>query len=390
MKRLFVVLFGFLLLVAAGALTGIIIWQGSLSEEEENPDWNVYQNKNYGFKFSYPKEFKFNEGTDQIRNVGTFFGESGESLATVALPEISYPDTNFQYAFLTISVSESVKDADVCRRFQRDGDNFARILSNEKIINETKFAWDETSGAAAGTMAETRIYHTLVKEKCFEISLNLFSSNIGNYEPGTVTEINKPEVWQRLEGILAALEFDQPGTIGEKTGKVPDFPDYPIPDIYEGALAEVDFSTKPEAEIFRGAIREGAKEGPNFSGKYTVVEWGCGTSCQNHAIIDAETGAIIEYGIPSSYSVSYRIDSGLFIVNPKENIPNLPDLIPLTTDYYVLEDAKLKMLMKVNLGEDEPSVCIQVITRAKNPLTEEEKDFPTPCDVPFGWEIIQP
>lgn len=33
--------------------------------------------------------------------------------------------------------------------------------------------------------------------------------------------------------------------------------------------------------------------------------------------------------------------------------------------------------------------CIQVITPARNPETEETRDFPTPCDVPEGWEIIR-
>lgn len=36
-----------------------------------------------------------------------------------------------------------------------------------------------------------------------------------------------------------------------------------------------------------------------------------------------------------------------------------------------------------------PEVCIQVITPAKNPQTGECKEFPTPCDVPTGWQTIQ-
>ncbi len=36
----------------------------------------------------------------------------------------------------------------------------------------------------------------------------------------------------------------------------------------------------------------------------------------------------------------------------------------------------------------EPEVCIQVITPARNKTTGEEKVFPTPCDVPEGWEKI--
>lgn len=32
--------------------------------------------------------------------------------------------------------------------------------------------------------------------------------------------------------------------------------------------------------------------------------------------------------------------------------------------------------------------CADVRTAAKNPATQEIRDFPTPCDVPEGWETI--
>lgn len=35
------------------------------------------------------------------------------------------------------------------------------------------------------------------------------------------------------------------------------------------------------------------------------------------------------------------------------------------------------------------AVCIQVITPARNPDTGDIREFPTPCDVPEGWEVIQ-
>ena len=34
-------------------------------------------------------------------------------------------------------------------------------------------------------------------------------------------------------------------------------------------------------------------------------------------------------------------------------------------------------------------VCAQVIAPAQNPLTNECRTFPTPCDVPEGWQIVQ-
>ena len=40
-----------------------------------------------------------------------------------------------------------------------------------------------------------------------------------------------------------------------------------------------------------------------------------------------------------------------------------------------------------NSSEDTGEVCAQVITEARNPETGEVKEFPTPCDVPEGWEV---
>lgn len=36
-----------------------------------------------------------------------------------------------------------------------------------------------------------------------------------------------------------------------------------------------------------------------------------------------------------------------------------------------------------------PDVCIQLITPARNAATGEIREFPTPCDVPGGWETIR-
>lgn len=38
---------------------------------------------------------------------------------------------------------------------------------------------------------------------------------------------------------------------------------------------------------------------------------------------------------------------------------------------------------------DDEEFCIQVITPARNPETGDTEDFPSPCDVPDGWELIR-
>jgi hypothetical protein len=104
---------------------------------------------------------------------------------------------------------------------------------------------------------------------------------------------------------------------------LPRFEDYP---------AAKDFSGKPVATIiagkqaryYRTRIRPGAKDGPNFSGHYTVVTWGCGSGCLWFAAVDARTGRV--YFNPKAANVStvpyqdedslqYRIDSRLLVVS---------------------------------------------------------------------------
>ncbi len=42
-----------------------------------------------------------------------------------------------------------------------------------------------------------------------------------------------------------------------------------------------------------------------------------------------------------------------------------------------------------SLTADRTSFCTQVITPAKNPTTDECREFPTPCDVPKDWQQVQ-
>ena len=54
--------------------------------------------------------------------------------------------------------------------------------------------------------------------------------------------------------------------------------------------------------------------------------------------------------------------------------------------YYETEAGLPIHKIKKIQGDDE-TVCIQVITSAKNPLTGQIQEFPTPCDIPEGWQV---
>ncbi|MEC8831127.1 MAG: hypothetical protein VX772_02115 [Bacteroidota bacterium] len=101
--------------------------------------------------------------------------------------------------------------------------------------------------------------------------------------------------------------------IYRKYGPNSTFEDYPV-DVYQGELAEPDFSTNPAAKQFITRITEGCANGVNFSGHYTFVSWGCGSPCQTGVVVDRITGKIFD-GPVTSLGSEFREDSKLLIKN---------------------------------------------------------------------------
>lgn len=100
------------------------------------------------------------------------------------------------------------------------------------------------------------------------------------------------------------------------------FAKYPATTVFRGKPVAVDLSSHKEARTFRTRLREAVKEakGANFAGHMIVATWGCGTSCQMIALIDARNGKVYFAPDPANLGVDFRRDSRLLVVNPPANI----------------------------------------------------------------------
>jgi hypothetical protein len=71
--------------------------------------------------------------------------------------------------------------------------------------------------------------------------------------------------------------------------------------VYKGDAAPVIIDSKL-SRTFRTTLRETVKEeGANFAGHYTFAAWGCGTGCNQMAVVDLKTGKT--YFTPGMLSV---------------------------------------------------------------------------------------
>ena len=91
------------------------------------------------------------------------------------------------------------------------------------------------------------------------------------------------------------------------------FEDYLV-SIYEGELADPDFSTNPDAKRFITTIKNECSNGINFAGHYTLVIWGCGSPCQSGVVVDRKTGKIYG-GYLTALGSEFKKDSKMIIRN---------------------------------------------------------------------------
>ena len=118
-------------------------------------------------------------------------------------------------------------------------------------------------------------------------------------------------------GCLSCGRSQTPSS-AQRTPKIaPRFEDYPADPLYRGPVAKPRLDT-PDSRNYRTAIRQAAARGPQFAGHYAVASWGCGTSCQLHAIIDVQSGAVCMTDLQTALDVEFRLDSRLFIKNKPE------------------------------------------------------------------------
>lgn len=158
----------------------------------------TYKNQTYGFEFKYPKNFSF---------VTASYADLQDKIVQIQTDRNEYPKTNFGDAAFSVSASyaKSLKDCLALPQIESVNDFFATTTINGKT-----FYFATSTGAGAGNFYESRSYRSLVGGyTCIELKNTIHTTNIGNYDPGTVSEVNKEPIWKSLESITNSFTFTE-------------------------------------------------------------------------------------------------------------------------------------------------------------------------------------
>ncbi len=284
-------------------------------ESNETAGWQIYRNEQYGFEIKYPKDFFVQE-----RSVGTS--------TDIEFADKQWQGQQIHYSMIFIeSIATELSPAELvakkgttasildeeanppCTREKGGCEYFSLSNQRDDVVGSGNLPVYQFSNAAVSAAND----NTMIQDKENGWIINIARHTSSNGEV-------PPEIYSQM---LSTFRFIGPGDSVVKTYSpqdLPKFEDFPVADIYQGSPMPVDLST-PNALNFKTRLTEEAAKGPNFAGHYTVVTWGCGTSCVVVSLVDAKTGAVhMLVGVNPWAKLEYRLDSSLIIENGDEEL----------------------------------------------------------------------
>jgi hypothetical protein len=120
-------------------------------------------------------------------------------------------------------------------------------------------------------------------------------------------------------GLLLILTFRGASAQGASVDSL-QFASYPAASRFHTAPAPVDLRSHKLARRFRTVLRKGAARGPNFAGAFTIVTWGCGSSCRLLAVVSARSGRVYGPWMQYMVAVAFKPSSRLLLIDPPDSV----------------------------------------------------------------------
>jgi hypothetical protein len=187
------------------------MWRISDFRRDENPEGEglslTYSHTDPMFSFSYPQYAQLNTGapsnkTDEFWSELETGRTEGDTYVSLHIPRSFMPGTNFSEAWLSVGSSAETTAVSRCMTPPQAGTSTQR----ETLGGQT-YARLSQEDAGAGNFYETTSYRALENGSCWALEYTIHSTNIGNYEPGTVTEFDKTHIENILKDIIRSFRF---------------------------------------------------------------------------------------------------------------------------------------------------------------------------------------
>ncbi len=172
------------------------------SNTQNSPNgWNAYQNAKWGFEIKYPNTFSLVENSSAMPS--SYIPVCGQdSKACIALNKDASGNTNLEAAAVALEEINAGTEAS-CKMPRQN-----ETTGGEITINGTAYASYTIGDAAAGHWLHQKIYRTMNKGVCVQITLGFTGFNRQNLDnPDTVAEVDQEIMWKKLEEVFSTAVF---------------------------------------------------------------------------------------------------------------------------------------------------------------------------------------
>ena len=172
-----------------------------VSDMVPDPDWPAFASSEYGFSLRYPPGYTVNGGY-VYEGLGPGHDITGVSFT---IPASMTTGTNLA-ADTRLSV-ETLPDAAACT-----ADLFfpaGSVTATTTTENGTEYSVASLTDAGAGNLYEETVYALAGTSPCLAVRTFIHSANIGNFDPGTVTEFDKAALTAEFDAIRKTVVVGQ-------------------------------------------------------------------------------------------------------------------------------------------------------------------------------------
>ncbi len=177
--------------------------------KKHRPANATYVNGTYGVSFSYPRKYSLQSGNKKSDSpssmpvAANFLKPGAIEIASVDMPDDSYPDTDFSSALLNVSVNSGMTAAE-CAQFVPAGKDSEAARAVTVKLGANEFSELEQMNGETNRQSDLKYFHVFKNGACYEFALDVETSA----KPDTdFVQLDRGKIFQQLEKILTTARI---------------------------------------------------------------------------------------------------------------------------------------------------------------------------------------
>ena len=186
--------------------------------KKHRPANATYVNGTYGVSFSYPRKYSLQSGDKSASAPvqANFLKPGAVQIASLDMPDHSYPETDFSSARLNVSVNPSIT-AEECGQFVPSSKDSEAAKPMTVKLGGNQFAEFEQMNEEMNHQSDMKYFHLFKNGACYEFALDVETSRKADEE---LAQVDRGKIFQQLEKIMTTARIkslELPGAGAEKT-----------------------------------------------------------------------------------------------------------------------------------------------------------------------------